>query len=82
LKVLSLPKLAVTDESEHDHRMIAIGLLFIGVLCDGFKSRQQLEAEIAVLRHQLNILSFAKIISSRSEMQAGPDGYDNDNPVE
>ena len=36
--------------------MIAIGLLFIRMLCDGFKSRRQLEAEILVLRHQLNVL--------------------------
>ena len=34
--------------------MIAIGLLFIRMLCDCFKS--QLEAEILVLRHQLNVL--------------------------
>jgi hypothetical protein len=26
------------------------------VLCDGFKSRRRLEAEILVLRHQLNVL--------------------------
>jgi hypothetical protein len=32
--------------------MIVIGLLFIRMLCDCFKSRQQLEAEIMVLRHQ------------------------------
>src|SRR5437763_5184441 len=36
--------------------MIALGLLFLRVLCDRFKPRQQLEAEILVLRHQLNIL--------------------------
>jgi hypothetical protein len=36
--------------------MIAIGLLFIRMLCDYFKPRQQLEAEILVLRHQLNVL--------------------------
>jgi hypothetical protein len=58
---LSLPKtpsiwLAVSDESEHDCRMIAIGLLFVRMLCDCFKPRQQLEAEIMVLRHQLNVL--------------------------
>jgi hypothetical protein len=35
--------------------MIAIGLLFIRMLCDCFKPRQQLEAEILVLRHQLNV---------------------------
>src|ERR1700756_1408629 len=36
--------------------MIAIGLLFVRMLCDCFKPRQQLEAEILVLRHQLNVL--------------------------
>jgi len=36
--------------------MIAIGLLFVRMLCDCFKSRPRLEAEILVLRHQLNVL--------------------------
>ena len=36
--------------------MIAIGLLFVRMLCDYFRPRQQLEAEILVLRHQLNVL--------------------------
>src|SRR6266480_6698366 len=36
--------------------MIAIGLLFVRMLCDCFKSRRQLEAEILVLRYQLNVL--------------------------
>jgi hypothetical protein len=36
--------------------MIAIGLLFVRTLCDCFKSRRRLEAEILVLRHQLNVL--------------------------
>jgi transposase InsO family protein len=36
--------------------MIAIGLLFVHMLCDCFKSRQRLEAEIMILRHQLNVL--------------------------
>ena len=58
---LSLPKilstrLAVSSESEHDRRMIAIAFLFVCVLCDCFKSRRRLEAEILVLRHQLNVL--------------------------
>jgi hypothetical protein len=35
--------------------MIAIGFLFIRMLCDYFKPRQQLAAEILVLRHQLNV---------------------------
>ena len=29
---------------------------FVRVLCDCFKSRRRLEAEILVLRHQLNVL--------------------------
>ncbi len=36
--------------------MIAIGLLFVRMLRDCFKSRWQLEAEILILRHQLNVL--------------------------
>jgi transposase InsO family protein len=36
--------------------MIAIGLLFLRMLCDCFKSPRRLEAEILVLRHQLNVL--------------------------
>ena len=36
--------------------MIAIGLLFLRILCDCFKSRRRLEAEILILRHQLNVL--------------------------
>jgi Integrase core domain len=36
--------------------MIAIGLLFIGMLGDFFKPRPRLEAEILILRHQLNVL--------------------------
>ena len=36
--------------------MIAIGLLLVHMLCDCFRPRQQLEAELVVLRHQLNIL--------------------------
>src|SRR5437588_10790488 len=36
--------------------MIAIGFLFVRMLCDYFKSRPQLEAEIVILRHQLNLL--------------------------
>jgi hypothetical protein len=36
--------------------MIAIGLLFVRLLWDGFKSRRRLEAEILALRHQLNVL--------------------------
>jgi hypothetical protein len=40
--------------------MIALGLLFLRLPCDRFKPRQQLEAEILVLRHQLNILHRAR----------------------
>src|SRR6266481_3436813 len=36
--------------------MIAIGLLFVRLLSDCFKSRLRLKAEILVLRHQLNVL--------------------------
>jgi hypothetical protein len=36
--------------------MIAIGLLFVRMLCDCFKSRKRLEADILILRHQLNVL--------------------------
>ena len=36
--------------------MITIGLPFFRMLCDCFKPRQQLETEILVLRHQLNVL--------------------------
>jgi hypothetical protein len=35
--------------------MIAIGLLFVRILCDCFKSRRRLEPEILILRHQLNV---------------------------
>ena len=36
--------------------MMAIAFLFVRMLGDCFKSRQRLEAEILVLRHQLNVL--------------------------
>ena len=36
--------------------MMAIAFLFLRMLGDCFKSRQPLEAEILVLRHQLNVL--------------------------
>ena len=36
--------------------MIAIAVLIVRVLCDCFRSRRRLEAEILVLRHQLNVL--------------------------
>jgi transposase InsO family protein len=36
--------------------MIAIAFLFVRVLCNRFESRRRLEAEVLVLRHQLNVL--------------------------
>src|SRR6266849_4497548 len=36
--------------------MFAIAFLFVRVLCDCLKSRRRLEAEILMLRHQLNVL--------------------------
>ena len=36
--------------------MFAIAFLFVRVLCDCFELRRRLEAEILVLRHQLNVL--------------------------
>ena len=36
--------------------MLAIGFLFVRMLCDFFKPRPRLEAEILILRHQLNVL--------------------------
>ena len=36
--------------------MVAIGLLLVRMLCDFFKPRPRLEAEILILRHQLNVL--------------------------
>jgi hypothetical protein len=36
--------------------MIAIVLLLVRMLCDFFKPRPQLEVEILILRHQLNVL--------------------------
>jgi hypothetical protein len=36
--------------------MIAIAFLYVRMLCDCFRSRRRLEAEILVLRHQFNVL--------------------------
>jgi hypothetical protein len=36
--------------------MSAIGLLLVRMLCDFFRPRPRLEAEILILRHQLNVL--------------------------
>ena len=58
---LSVPKtpsvgFAIAGESEHDCWMFSAALLFVRALCDCLKSRRRLEAEILVLRHQLNVL--------------------------
>jgi len=47
---------AIARESEHDCWMFAIAFLFVRLLGDRFKSRLRPEAEILVLRHQLNVL--------------------------
>jgi len=44
--------------------MIAIGLLFLRALCDWSKPRRRLEAEILVLRHQLNVLRSVRRVAS------------------
>src|ERR1035437_5832887 len=36
--------------------MIAIAFLFVRMVCDCFKSRRRLDAELLGLRHQLNVL--------------------------
>ena len=36
--------------------MFAVGLLLVRMLCDLFRPRPRLEAEILILRHQLNVL--------------------------
>src|SRR6516165_3964040 len=36
--------------------MFAVGILLVRMLCDLFKPRPRLEAEIMILRHQLNVL--------------------------
>jgi hypothetical protein len=36
--------------------MFAVGRLLVRMLCDLFKPRPRLEAEILILRHQLNVL--------------------------
>jgi hypothetical protein len=36
--------------------MFAIAFLFVRMVCDCFKSRRRIKAEILVLRHQLNVL--------------------------
>src|SRR5665811_1514186 len=58
---LSVPKtpsigFAIAGESEHDCLMFVIAFLVVRVLCNCFKSRRRLEAEVLVLRHQLNVL--------------------------
>jgi hypothetical protein len=58
MDTVSLPKTPsiLTRGHRHHRRMIAIGLLFVRMVCDCFKSRPRLEAEILVLRHQLSVL--------------------------
>ena len=41
--------------------MIALGLLFVRLLCDRFKPRRQLEGEILTLRHQLNFCTAREV---------------------
>src|SRR5712691_7982904 len=72
--------LASVSESEHDCRMIAIALLFVRLLCDCFKSRRRLEAEILVPRHQLNVPGSAysgcqtsRVVLVRNEVHASRD---------
>ena len=36
--------------------MIAIAFLFVRMVCDCFKTRRRLDAELLLLRHQLNVL--------------------------
>jgi hypothetical protein len=52
--------------------MIAIGLLFVRMLCDCFRSRRQLEAEILVLRHQLNVLRQRAPVAALAPRAARP----------
>jgi hypothetical protein len=47
---------SVPAQSEHDRRMIAIGLVFLRMLCHFFKPQQRLEAKILVLWQQLSVL--------------------------
>ena len=44
--------------------MFAIAFLFLPVLGDCFKSRRRLEAEILVLRHQLNVGANRRAVSA------------------
>src|SRR5260370_24577353 len=59
--------------------MIAIGLLFVHMLCDYFKSRPQLEAEIVILRHQLNLLQ--RRAPRRPHLRATPAHETHADPV-
>jgi hypothetical protein len=58
---VSLPKTTFAGVTAATNRnmiavMVAIAFLFVRMLCDCFKPRWRLEAEILALRHQLNIL--------------------------
>jgi hypothetical protein len=57
----SIHWVSIAGKSEHDWWMFAIAFLFVRVLCDCFKSRRRLEAEVLVLRHQLNVLQRAPV---------------------
>jgi hypothetical protein len=60
---------------EHDGRVIAIAALFVRFLFDFFKPRQRLEAEILVLRHQLNILQQRAPRRLHSAGQTAPSSF-------
>ena len=54
--------------------MMAIAFLFVRMLGDCFKSRQRLEAEILVLRHQLNVLQQRaprRVVASENAIRLG-----------
>jgi len=48
--------------------MIAFLSLALHVLISPFKTRARLEAEIVMLRHQLNVLRLSGIITSESDL--------------
>jgi hypothetical protein len=60
--------------------MIAIGLLFVRMLCDCFRSRRRLEAEILVLRHQLNVASQIRTAFASMASNTGASRTDVKNP--
>ena len=62
VRALSLPKTPSAGVAgcsrirTQSRLMIAIAFLFVRMVCDCFKSRRRLDAELLVLRHQLNVL--------------------------